>query len=134
VLAAFTAANILPIILTPSTVQSVYTSLISSLGFGMTTGISADYSNVYSVAVTQLQAMFKYLWTSVQQDTYGFVQSVSAAQSLSPPSNVTSLVNMQFPTAYLNQFTSFPTIIIDTMGWGSTSIIAEGIFYNYFFE
>ena len=128
VLGALINANVLPIVLAPSTVTTGYNSLFTSLNFGLFGVISADYSNVLTVAYAQIQAMMKLLTTSVSQDTYGFVTSVTAKQSFTLPANKTSTVTLKYPSVSLDSIPNYPEIIVTAMGWGTATVVAQGSF------
>ena len=125
-------ANIVPLILPTSAVLSVYTSLITSFNnIGAASVVSSDFSNVYTVAASQLSTLFKALSTVVVQDQYGFVSSVSAKQTVTTPVNASSAVAIKFPQAYINQtFSTYPIVVVTMMGWGTANIIAQGKFLS----
>jgi hypothetical protein len=128
VLTALINANIVPLILPTSAAITTYTALITSFNnIGLASVIASDFSNVYSTAVTQLSVLFKALSTVVVQDQYGFASSVSAKQTVTPPLNASSAVGIKFNQAYISTtFTTYPSVQVTMMGWGTATIIAQG--------
>lgn len=126
---ALVASNIIPVLLSSTTAaQTQYTSLINSFGFGVALSTATDFNNAYTVALAQISTLFKTLWTVVAQDNYGFVRSVTAVQTVTPPTTRTSTATLLYPQTFLNQIPTFPNILVTMMGWGTANIVAQGIF------
>lgn len=127
---ALIQANVLPLILAPSGFKSSYETFLNKFGFGLFTAIATDYSTVFTVANTQIGNLMKQLSTSVNQDTYGFVTSVSKKETgITFPANKIGTVNMKYPNVALDTIPNYPEIGITMMGWGTATIVAQGSFH-----
>lgn len=133
VLASLVGNNIQPIILCPSGVLSVYTSLINSLGFGLAVSINSDYSTALSTAYNQIVAILKVSAVVVAQDTYGFVTGGLGRTSITPPTSRVNAVTMRYPAVNLDTVANYPEIVVTSMGWGSSTIVAQGIYNQILF-
>lgn len=125
--AALVASNIVPVFLTTTSPASTYNSLVNTLGFGIATTVQSDYSNVFTTSYSQILAALKVLSVTVAQDTYGIVTSVGTArQTVNLPSSVVSSIQIKYPSTNLDSIENYPEIGITMMGWGSSTIVAQG--------
>lgn len=130
---ALVTANIIPLLLSTTAASTQYTNLISSFTFGVSATVATHFSNPYTVALSQMSTLFKTVWTVVAQDNYGFVRSVTAVKTVTPPTTRTSTATVLFPQTFLDRIPTFPNILLTVMGWGSSNIVAQGTKYKVLF-
>lgn len=121
---ALLGANIVPIFITPSSIQATYTSLTTSLGFGSVASVASTFTNALSIAGTAVTTALRTV-TTIVTDVQNFTQSVSPTTVVSSlPAYVTSVVNMKVSS--VNQ-TAAPIsdIVITTVGWGVAIITPQ---------
>lgn len=120
--------NIVPIFLSPST---YYSTVTNSLGFGISSAIASDYSDLLAKSLESVKAALGSVWTVVnaESDVYGFAQSVSSAKTgLVAPTTVGTYVDVKYPSSkpvfQTNSFT------VNQMGWGSTTVATVSMCYT----
>lgn len=129
--AALTASNIIPIFISSAS-SSTYSSLVSEYQFGFSASASADFSTALTQAYNQIEDSLKVLSTIVAEDTYGFVSKVDSSRETFSrlPSTRTNTVEMRYPSgsgaAALDTIENYPEIKISTMGWGISTVVAQG--------
>lgn len=132
--AALAANNIIPIFIA-SGVSSTYANLVSDYRFGFSASVYSDFSNALTQAYNQIENSFKTLSTIVAEDTYGFVSDVdSSRKTISRlPSTQSNTVEMKYPSgAALDSLENYPEIKISTMGWGISTVVAQGMLHFYY--
>lgn len=94
---ALVGANIVPIIVNPSTTSSAYATLMSTLGFGYANVMQSSWSDAYSQAQKGVYSSINTMWTVVATDTQGFTTGVIPTTAVTRPSSNIAYVNMMYP-------------------------------------